>query len=76
MDCPTARYLLDEYARSTAEYVEAANMLSCLAGSHEHFADAQECAKQTHTRCKLARLALERHRAEHNCRVKTAADKS
>jgi hypothetical protein len=75
MDCPTARYLLDEYARATAEYVEAANTLSCLAGSHEKFSDAQQLAEQTHGRCQFARLALKKHHAEHNCGI-TAAGKS
>ena len=75
MDCPTASYLLEAYARATAEYVEAVNRLSNLAGLHEHFADAQQRVEQTHTRCQLARLALEKHRVEHKCDI-AAAGKS
>jgi hypothetical protein len=67
MECPTAKSLFDDYARATAEYVEAADKLSILAGSHEHFSDAQQLAEQTHGKCQRARLALEKHRAEHNC---------
>jgi hypothetical protein len=75
MECPTAKSLLDDYARATTDYVEAADKISSFVGSHEQFSDAQRRTEQIHARCQFARLALEKHRAEHNCGI-TAAGKS
>jgi hypothetical protein len=75
MECPVTKSLFDDYARATTEYVEAADQLSSLAGSHEHFSDAQQLTEQTHAKCRSARLALEKHRIEHDCGI-TAAGKS
>jgi hypothetical protein len=72
MECPTAKTLLEEYARAATEYFEAVDRLSSLVGSHDQFADAKRQTENTNAKCIAARLALEKHRIEHNCRVVAA----
>jgi hypothetical protein len=69
MECPTATTLFDKYARAAVEYFEASDDLSNLVGHHDRFAEGKKFAEQTLQRCRTARLALEQHRAEHNCRA-------
>jgi hypothetical protein len=75
MECPTAKTLVEDYSRATTEYFEAFDALSGPIGSHDQFTDAQRRTEQTHQKCRVARLALEKHRAEHNCRVAAAANR-
>ena len=75
MECPTAKTLFEDYFRATVEYFEAVDKLSNLVGLHDLFANTKQHTEQTHAKCRLARLALEKHRAEHNCRFE-AAEKS
>ena len=75
MECPTAKTLFEDYSRATVEYFEAVDKLSNLVGLHDVFADTKQHTEQTHAKCRLARLALEKHRAEHNCGI-AAAGKS
>jgi hypothetical protein len=66
-DCPTAKSLFEDYAKATVEYFEAADNLSNLVGSHDLFVLAASHTEQARATCKVARLALEKHRVEHNC---------
>lgn len=75
MECPTAKTLFEDYSRATVEYFEAVDKLSNLVGLHDVFADTKQHTEQTHAKCRLARLALEKHRAKHNCGI-AAAGKS
>lgn len=72
MECPTAKILFEEYATTAVEYFEAVDRLSALVGSHHQFADAKRQTEETNAKCIAARLALEKHRIEHNCRVVAA----
>ena len=51
------------------EYIDAAGELSSLVGSHEEFAATQLHVKQARLKCRAARVGLEKHRVEHNCRL-------
>jgi len=68
MVCPTAKLLFENYARAAIELFESADNLANLAGQHERFAEAMRYSKQTHEKCYAARVALEKHRAQHGCR--------
>ena len=72
MECPIAKALFEEYARAATKYFEAVDRLSDLVGLHDLFVDAQRQVEQTNAKCIAARLALEKHRIEHNCRVAAA----
>jgi hypothetical protein len=67
MDCPTAKTLVDDFAVAAMEYFQAVDKLSNLVGSHYHFSVAKQHTEQVGVKCRLARLAMEKHRAEHNC---------
>jgi hypothetical protein len=68
MVCPTAKILFENYARAAIELFESADNLANLAGQHERFAEAMKYSKQTHEKCFAARVALEKHRAQHGSR--------
>jgi hypothetical protein len=72
MECPTAKILFEEYAKASTEHFEAVDKLTSLVGSHDLFADAKRQAENTNAKCIAARLALEKHRNEHNCRASAA----
>ena len=69
MECPTARLLLEDFSVAATEYFEAARKLANLVGSHDEFAAALQHAQQTGGKCRAARLALEKHRQEHGCKI-------
>jgi hypothetical protein len=65
--CPTADALFEHYTIATVEYSEAADNLSNVVGLHDQIGVAKRQTEQAGVRCQAARLALEKHRAEHNC---------
>jgi hypothetical protein len=67
MECPTANVLLDDYAKTTLEFYEAAETIFEFVGSDDQFEQARLRAKQKRGKCKTARLALEAHLEHHNC---------
>jgi hypothetical protein len=67
MECPTATALLHDYTRATTEYFVAVDRLCNLVGSHEQFVVAKRHTEQVFAKCQAARIAMEKHRAEHNC---------
>jgi hypothetical protein len=67
MECSTATALLDDYTTATTEYFEAVDKLSNLVGSHDQFAIAKRYTERAFAKCHAAGLAMEKHRAEHNC---------
>lgn len=74
MECPTAKNLLEGFAEAAMKYFDAADKLANLAGSHDQFAVARRHSDELRAKCRVARLALEKHRAEHSCRVATAGN--
>jgi len=66
-DCPTAKSLFEDYVKATVEYFEAAENLSNLVGSHDLFVVAASHTEQAGEKCQAARLAINKHRLEHNC---------
>jgi hypothetical protein len=66
-NCPTADTLLDDYSKATTEYFKAADKLSNLVGLHDEFVDAKLRTEEASANCIVTRLALEKHRLEHNC---------
>jgi hypothetical protein len=69
LECPTAQALFESYSVAATEYFDAARKLANLVGSHDEFAAAQQHAKQTGGKCRAERLALEKHRQEHGCKI-------
>jgi hypothetical protein len=69
VECPTAQALFESYSVAATEYFDAARKLADLVGSHDEFAAAQQHAKQTGGKCRAARLALDKHREEHGCKI-------
>jgi hypothetical protein len=67
MNCLTADALLDDYSRATTKYFEAADKLSNFTGSHDQFAMQNYATEQARAKCRVTRLALEKHRLEHKC---------
>jgi hypothetical protein len=67
MECDMADTLLDNYAKATLEYFDAAETILAFVGSHTQFQQARLRAKQKRGKCKTARLALEAHLEHHNC---------
>jgi hypothetical protein len=53
------------------EYFDALHNLSNVEGSHdqEKFAATQGHIMQAYAKCRAARLALDKHLVEHNCRA-------
>jgi hypothetical protein len=72
MGCPTAKLLFDNYNDAALEFSRITEQLSCLVGQHEQFQDFVRQNNQAFEKCLLARFALERHWAKHNCRVQAA----
>ncbi len=69
MECPIAQSLFEDYSNLATQYFGAVDILSDLVGAHQDFSDAKRRTDQLKTKCQVARLALENHRAEHNCRA-------
>jgi hypothetical protein len=67
MACPTAKILFENYANAAMEQFEAADTLATLVGQRGQFEEAKKHAEQAHAKCRVARLALEQHRAQHGC---------
>jgi hypothetical protein len=67
VECPTAIILSDAYFIATADYFKAVDKLCGLVGSHDDFKAAKTYTNQMHVECRIARSALEKHRAEHGC---------
>ena len=67
MECPTAKTLFEDYNRAAVAYFEATDALAGLVGQHNEFAVAKRHTEQTQHECRAACVALEKHRAEHNC---------
>jgi hypothetical protein len=65
--CSTAETLFEHYIRATTEYFQAADKLSNLVGVHDQFVGAKRHTQQAGAKCRIARLAIEKHRLEHNC---------
>jgi hypothetical protein len=63
--------LMAIFAAAVLEHFEAVDNLANIVtlGSTDKFADAKLRTEQTSSKCDAAKLALERHRVEHNCRV-------
>ena len=74
MNCPIAEALLDEYAIATVKYFDAAERLTSLPVSHADFKDAKFLVEEAAMECRQTRLALERHRLEHDCMVAVASN--
>ena len=68
MDCTTAARLFEAYCQAATDHFEATEKLASLAGRHSDFAEADRMAKKAYTKCQAARLTLETHWAEHECR--------
>jgi hypothetical protein len=68
MGCPAAQALFEDYAQAAMEHFEATEKLANLVGQHGQFEKQKEDAARTHEKCSAARLALERHWAQHSCR--------
>jgi hypothetical protein len=68
MLCPTAKVLFENYANAAMEQFEAADTLATLVGQYGQFEEAKKDAERAHEECNIARLASERHRAQHGCR--------
>jgi hypothetical protein len=68
MVCPTVNGLFENYARAAVELFESADQLATLVGQHGQFAEAKKYTEQTHKKCYTARLALEQHLVQHDCR--------
>jgi hypothetical protein len=68
-ECLTGRALYEEFARATREYFDAARNLYNFVGVHEQFAASERHAEEAFRKCHTAHLALEKHRAEHNCNI-------
>ena len=69
VECPTAQALFESYSVAATEYFDAARKLANLVGSHDEFVAAQKNAEQTGGKCRAKRLALEKHRQEHGCKI-------
>jgi hypothetical protein len=67
MNCPIAEALFDEYAIATVEYFDAAEKLASLPVSPAQFKDVEFLVEEAAMKCRQTRLALQRHRLEHNC---------
>src|ERR1700722_16725930 len=74
MNCPIAEALLDEYAIATVNYFDAADRLTSLAVSHADFKGAKFLVEEAAMKCRQTRLALQRHRLEHDCMVTVASN--
>ena len=68
MECPAAGALFDDYARATVEFFEATDKLGNVVGQHGKFAAEKRRVEQAGERCRVARLALQKHWNRHNCR--------
>jgi len=69
--CSAELELLALFSAAVLEHTEAVDTLCNLVavGSKEEFAEAKLRAEQTASKCNAAKLALKRHRLEHNCRI-------
>ena len=67
MECSTGKTLFEAYSRAAVAYFEATDALAGMVGRHNEFAVARRHTEQTHHECRAARVALEKHREEHNC---------
>lgn len=70
MECAIARAFVEDYFAAAMEYIYAAGELSSLAGSHEEFAATLLHVRQARLKCRAVRVGLEKHRVEHNCRLR------
>jgi formate hydrogenlyase transcriptional activator len=68
MGCPAAQALFEDYTQAAIEHFEAADTLSNLVGQHGLFEEQKASVERAHEKCSAARLALEQHWAQHNCR--------
>lgn len=69
MLCDIAITLIEKYSKAAVEHFEAAEEMSKLAGKcSSEFMEAKAIAEDKRAECRTARLALEKHRAEHGCR--------
>ena len=70
-ECSAELELMAIFAAAVLEHSAAVdnlcNMVKCA--SKDKFADAKLRTEQTSAKCDAAKLALEKHRLEHNCRV-------
>ena len=69
MECLKARNLLADYAVAALEHIDAVNALTDIEelGSNGRVANAKHQIQQTSAKCQAARIALEKHNAEHQC---------
>ena len=68
MGCPAAQALFEDYAQAAMQHFEATDKLANLVGQHGHFEVQKDDVERVHEKCSAARLALEKHWAQHNCR--------
>jgi hypothetical protein len=70
-ECSAKLELLAVFAAAVLEHMEAVDTLCNLValGSKDEFAEAKLRAEQTASKCNAAKLALKKHRLEHNCHV-------
>jgi hypothetical protein len=70
-ECSAEQELVALFAAAVLEHFEAVDILCNLValGSKHEFEDAKLRTEQTSSKCEAAKLALKRHRLEHNCRV-------
>ena len=69
MECPKAKILFENYAVTAVMYFEAVDKLPVFVGQHERFNESKKDSELALERCRAARIALELHWKEHNCRA-------
>ena len=69
MVCAVAQSLLENYARAAMEHSEAIDRLSSFVGQHEQFEAEKQNVERAHEKCSAARVLLQQHCAQHNCRT-------
>ena len=70
-ECSAELELLALFSAAVLEHFDAVDTLCNLVAlaSKEEFAEAKLRTEQTSSKCDAAKLALKKHRLEHNCRV-------
>ena len=68
MVCAVAKSLLEDYARAAMEHSEAIDRLSSFVG-HEQLEAEKQNVERAHEKCSAARVLLQQHCAQHNCRT-------
>lgn len=74
MDCHVRQNLLVAFVAAALEHADAVNALTDLAGlGSNESVNAKRQTEQTSAKFQAARLALQTHQAEHQCREENPA---